>query len=133
MDWGAPTSDRATLVHGWSARTAGSSPRGLMPRAPRQCSRSGCLHHVPCPEHTPPPWQGAGKGRARAERALAMRVVAEEPHCRDCGAPSTQAGHVVAKAYGGRYERGNLKGQCGPCNVRQIHADRLRHVDGHRP
>lgn len=87
---------------------------------------------MPCPEHRRAPWQGAGKGRTRAQRALALRVVAEEPVCA-CGAPSTQAGHIVAKAYGGRYERSNLKGQCWPCNLRQIHADRLRHANGHRP
>ncbi len=79
-----------------------------------------------CPRCTPPPWQGAGGGSTRAGRKLRAQVLAEEPTCRDCGAPSTDAGHIIAKAKGGPYTRDNLKGQCTRCNLAQLYEDKKR-------
>lgn len=102
-----------------------------MPRAPRQCARSGCLHHVPCPEHQrerpQPAWSGAGRGSTRAWRKLRAQVLAEEPVCR-CGAKAAEAGHIIARADGGRDVRENLCGQCAPCNRAQNHRDRRSHL-----
>lgn len=77
-----------------------------------------------CVEHTPVAWDG-GYGSTRAWRKLRLRVLEEEPWCRDCGAaPSAEAGHIISRARGGQDERANLKGQCRPCNVAQIQTDR---------
>ena len=101
-----------------------------MPRAPKKCGRPGCEARVTgrtyCATHTQP-WAGSTRsGSTRAQRVLRARVLTEEPHCRDCGAPSNEAGHIIPHAQGGRYERGNLKGQCTACNRRQIVSDRTR-------
>jgi 5-methylcytosine-specific restriction protein A len=102
----------------------------LMPRAPKKCGRPGCEERVTggttyCPDHTEA-WAGAGRGSTRAWRRTRAQVLEEEPTCRDCGAPSTEAGHIVPKAYGGGDERSNLKGQCTRCNRAQIAIDRRR-------
>lgn len=101
-----------------------------MPRAPKPCGKTGCDELVRgtkyCPTHTVS-WQGstrAGATRSRADKQLRADVLREEPWCRDCGAPSTEAGHIVPHAQGGAYVRSNLKGQCRPCNLNQMFADR---------
>jgi 5-methylcytosine-specific restriction endonuclease McrA len=97
-----------------------------MPRAPKPCGHSGCSTKVRgrtyCDEHTPEQWSG-GHGSTRAGRTLREQVLQEEPFCA-CGSPSTEAGHIVPRAYGGKYTRVNLKGQCRPCNLAQIVTDR---------
>nr|WP_280790798.1 HNH endonuclease signature motif containing protein [Blastococcus sp. CT_GayMR19] len=86
-----------------------------------------------CDAHTRA-WQGsarAGATRSRADKQLRAQVLAEEPTCRDCGAPATEAGHIVSFARGGAYVRDNLKGQCRSCNLNQMFAD--RGVGGEHP
>ena len=101
-----------------------------MPRAPKKCGRDGCEERVRgrrnCPTHTVA-WQGSTRTHAnttQADQDLRAQVLREEPRCRDCGGPSTEAGHIVPHVLGGEYVRSNLKGQCRPCNVRQIAQDR---------
>jgi 5-methylcytosine-specific restriction endonuclease McrA len=90
----------------------------------------GCINLVRgqkyCPEHTMI-WEDTHSvGSTRKERILRQQVLDEEPWCRDCGvARSTEAGHIIPRARGGRYVRSNLKGQCHPCNVKQIQQDKL--------
>src|SRR5687768_16000824 len=104
-----------------------------MPRAMKQCGYSACRERVSggttyCPTHraefqlwrnsTSPP-------STRSSRALRMQVLREEPICRDCGvAPSTERGHIVPAYAGGTNTRANSKGQCRPCNIAQIQADK---------
>src|ERR1700750_72112 len=101
-----------------------------MPRAPKLCGVGGCRNLRPCELHPPAAaYRGGltarqGRGTSRAERALVAQVLAEEPYCRDCMAPSTQAGHIVGRAQGGRFVRSNLKGQCVRCNLKQREADK---------
>lgn len=99
-----------------------------MPRAPKACGHLGCPEKVVgrtyCEEHTPEKWSG-GHGSTRQGRGLRAQVLREEPICRDCGIrPSAEAGHIIARVYGGRYVRSNLKGQCRPCNLDQMQRDR---------
>lgn len=100
-----------------------------MPRAPKACGRQGCTTRVRgrtyCDEHEVRSWQGSGRGSTRAWREVRAQVLAEEPECR-CGAPSTDAGHIVARARGGSDDRANLTGQCTPCNLAQLDDDRNR-------
>ena len=80
-----------------------------------------------CVEHTVA-WKDSSRSHANtsaADQRLRNQVLIEEPFCRDCGAVSKVAGHIVPHAYGGAYKRENLKGQCVACNNRQVHTDRL--------
>jgi 5-methylcytosine-specific restriction endonuclease McrA len=106
-----------------------------MPRAPKACGKPGCEERVRgrryCEAHTVA-WEGsarAGATRSRADKQLRAQVLAEEPVCA-CGAPSTEAGHIVAHARGGPYTRDNLTGQCRACNLAALAEDR-RGVGGH--
>jgi 5-methylcytosine-specific restriction enzyme A len=99
-----------------------------MPRAPKFCGSPGCTGRVVgrayCDFHAPPAWNG-GHGSTRRWRKLRQDVLNEEPVCRDCHqAPSAEAGHIVSRARGGEDARENLKGQCRPCNLAQMHAER---------
>lgn len=95
-----------------------------MPWAPkRSCGHPGCpaLSDGPyCPAHKPRPWQGAGKGRGgRPWRRIREQVLAEEPFCRLCGAPSEEVDHIRPKANGGSDARENLQGLCRSCHRRK--------------
>lgn len=102
-----------------------------MPRAPKRCGRPDCPMTVRgrtyCEDHDPGAWAGSGHGRTRAERELTLLVLDGEPICRDCSrAPSTEAGHIVARSRGGLYVRDNLKGQCRDCNLDQLAIERTQ-------
>lgn len=102
-----------------------------MPRAPKKCAKHECEVRVRnrkfCEEHTVA-WQGAGRVYTKQEEDLAAQVRREEPTCRDCGAPTQAAGHIVPHAYGGKATRSNMKGQCNACNNAQIHTDRVKYL-----
>lgn len=56
-------------------------------------------------------------------RRLRLVVLEEEPVCRICGhAPSNTVDHIQPVARGGSDARGNLRGVCGPCNLRKAGA-----------
>ena len=66
-------------------------------------------------------------GNSTAERfgsgwsSVALRVVAEERHCRACGHPGSPdnpltADHIVPRARGGGNDRANLQCLCRRCN-----------------
>lgn len=100
-----------------------------MPRAPKACGKPGCDERVRgrryCEAHTVA-WEGStrsGANTTQADKRLRAQVLAEEPVCA-CGAPSTEAGHIVPHAHGGAYVRENLRGQCTRCNRKQIQTDR---------
>ena len=122
-----------------SYHTAGHRQRGRLavPRAPKKCATTGCEERVRgrrhCDEHKPEPWAGSTRRQATTSAAdgrLRLQVVQEEPTCRDCGAPTEVAGHIVPHAYGGPYTRENLKGQCTKCNLGQIQTDRAKWLSG---
>ncbi len=105
----------------------------MSPRAPKKCGKPECEERVRgrkyCEQHTVA-WQGSTRRHANdsaADRRLRDQVKREEPTCRDCGALTTVAGHIVPHAYGGAYVRENLKGQCTPCNTWQIQTDRAKY------
>jgi 5-methylcytosine-specific restriction endonuclease McrA len=100
-----------------------------MPRAPKKCGKPGCEARVRgrtyCDDCQPEAWVGSLSSGTRAWLVLRDQVLAEEPTCRDCQlAPSTEAGHILARARGGRDVRENLKGQCTACNLAQLAEDR---------
>ena len=83
------------------------------PTCPQRVERSGY-----CPEHRKKmggsgwaqrPSSGDYRGNWPAIRA---RVLAEEPNCRVCGAPSTEVDHILPLAMGGTHDRSNLRALC---------------------
>jgi 5-methylcytosine-specific restriction protein A len=95
---------------------------------PRQCAEPGCSGRTfqgsRCQRHSrvwvggqPSSAYGSGWSRLRAQ------VLAEEPRCRSCGAPSTEVDHTRAKAFGGADDRSNLRGVCATCHKRKTAGD----------
>lgn len=59
----------------------------------------------------------------RAERVIRELVLARDHWtCQRCGAPATDAGHVVARHHGGAYTLDNLQAECAQCNRAEGHA-----------
>lgn len=98
---------------------------------PRQCVEPRCsgraLKGSYCRRHSrlwvggqPSSAYGSTWSRVRAQ------VLAEEPQCRLCGAPSTEVDHIVALAFGGTHERRNLRGMCHRHHVEKTAADSRR-------
>jgi 5-methylcytosine-specific restriction protein A len=95
---------------------------------PRQCAEPSCsgrtLQGSRCQRHTRV-WVGGqpasayGSGWSR----LRTRVLAEEPRCRLCGAPSNEVDHIVPLAAGGTNERGNLRALDTACHKLKTAAD----------
>jgi 5-methylcytosine-specific restriction endonuclease McrA len=105
-----------------------------MARAKKICGHAGCFALVPsgtpyCEDHAPAAWvsERGNRPNTYALRALHKQVIVEEPFCA-CGNPSTQAGHIVPRAYGGKDVRENLTGICHPCNKKQIAIDAQRYA-----
>jgi 5-methylcytosine-specific restriction endonuclease McrA len=103
-----------------------------MGRAKKICGHTGCIsltYTTYCDIHTPAAWQSERGNRPHtyALRAMHKQVLIEEPIC-ECGSPSTVAGHIVPRAYGGADVRENMHGQCVPCNTAQMHTDKERYT-----
>ncbi len=104
----------------------------MTPRAPRRCARLDCDQLAPCPDHTPPPWQGSNR---RAElpsdwTSTTRRVLADQPVCTlaypgtwstrrglaRCGVRSTEVDHIGDPQ---DHSRDNLRGVCSACHRRR--------------
>lgn len=87
-----------------------------MPRAPKVCSKVGCVNVLPCPTHKPAAWQGSTRSRRLPSdwRARRARVLRRDPMCRACHVrPSTEVDHIVA---GDDHRQANLQGLCHQCH-----------------
>ena len=98
----------------------------MAPRAPKRCARCPAL--VPpgrtyCPTCQPahtwtryPSPRNTTVNREDQRRFRAV-VLAREPRCRQCGAPATEADHVVPIAEGGTNDpHTNGQALCEPCH-----------------
>jgi len=53
----------------------------------------------------------------RARRAVRLVVMERDGWtCQRCGAPATDAGHIVPESHGGSYTADNLQAECVRCN-----------------
>jgi 5-methylcytosine-specific restriction protein A len=95
----------------------------MTPRAAKVCSRPGCPHLQPCPDHPKIPWQGSTR-RARLPRGwetIRRRILLRDPICRVCnGALSTEVDHVEP---GDDHTDENLQGICEDCHRRKTQAE----------
>ena len=104
-----------------------------MPRAPKPCAKCTTLVRPPavyCDTHQPPStWNAYPSANARthtrAQRATFRRQVLDrEPHCRACGAPATEADHIVPVSQGGNNNPvTNGQGLCSPCHHTKTRAE----------
>jgi 5-methylcytosine-specific restriction protein A len=88
---------------------------------PRQCAEPRCpgktLQGSYCRRHRRD-WVGGQPSSAYPGwTQIRARVLAEEPTCGLCGAPSTEVDHIVALAFGGTHDRLNLRGICHRCHI----------------
>jgi 5-methylcytosine-specific restriction protein A len=106
----------------------------LMPtRPPSRCPRAGCIHVMPCPDHTPAPWAGStrrstlpkdwDKRRAAVLRRDYLCRCAGCPRCREfragdwvsnCARESTDCDHIGDPH---DHSLANLRGLCAPCHA----------------
>jgi hypothetical protein len=64
------------------------------------------------------PYSQKGRRKAREHSAMSKRVLAEEPFCAcGCGAPSTDAHHILKRSSGGTNERSNYRGMAHDCHM----------------
>lgn len=81
-------------------------------------------------------WAERQRERSRAQvarRAARMgpkpdrvrqQMLAEEPTCRLCGAPTTDVDHILPLVAGGKHVRENLQGLCRPCHLEKSRQER---------
>ena len=67
-----------------------------------------------CDVHQPSRGRGssARQGYGGAWRRLRVLVLAAEPYCRECSAPSTQVDHITPRSRGGSDDPSNLQALC---------------------
>ena len=70
----------------------------------------------------------SGRTRGGFNSRVARQILAEEPECRLCGAPSTEADHIVPWAEGGSDARENGQGLCTPCHTAKSLREKLRGI-----
>lgn len=103
-----------------------------MPRLLRPCGHPGCpeLSSGPyCTTHTPARKRdhrpGARqRGYGSEWEQIRAQVLAEEPFCRQCGAPAVEVDHVRPLRRGGTHARGNLQALCRSCHARKTARER---------
>lgn len=98
-------------------------------RAGSVCSTPGCPNLTPCAAHTRKPWTGShSRGFPASTR---RRILQRDPQC-PCGAPATEADHIVPVAHGGTHDETNGQGLCHDCHrtktLTESHANRVRTV-----
>lgn len=88
-----------------------------MPRAPKHRGHPGCTTPTQnrwCQDHQAMHQMGRRRARQHASMACtAHPSTRRRTQCRDCGAPATEAGHIIPKAADGQGTRDNVKDQCG--------------------
>ena len=101
-----------------------------MPRAPRVCSQPGCPRPAEqqgrCREHKPEAWQNRTPMDRAAHRRWARAVLARDGHtCRRCGAPATEADHIINRASAPHlaYDLANGQALCTACHRAKTQAE----------
>ena len=101
-----------------------------MPRAPRVCSEPGCPKPAAldgrCDQHRRQAWQGRTPLDRNAHAAWRRQVLNRDGHtCRSCGAPATEADHIVNRAARPdlAYDLDNGQALCQPCHRAKTKAE----------
>jgi 5-methylcytosine-specific restriction endonuclease McrA len=78
-----------------------------------------CPNYQPCPRHPVIPFAGSAPMPPDWPALRAACLARDGYRCRDCGAPATDADHIVPRSAGGPNTLGNLAARCGPCHRRR--------------
>jgi 5-methylcytosine-specific restriction protein A len=95
-----------------------------MPSRPaRPCGSPRCPNLRPCPDHQREPFAGSSyttftPEERRLHAAWRREVLARDQYCR-CGAPATDADHIISRKRRPdlRYDIANGQGMCRPCHL----------------
>jgi 5-methylcytosine-specific restriction enzyme A len=91
----------------------------MTPRAPRRCSRPACDELLPCPTHTPAPWQSSHRRTLLPSdwHRIRAAILTRDPTCQlnlnGCTHTATEVDHI------GRpddHTPRNLRGVCTTCH-----------------
>ena len=85
----------------------------------RACRVPWCAQYQPCPAHPAPVPFATSAPMPPGWPALRAACLARDSWtCQACGAPATDADHVIPRALGGPDTLENLRALCGPCHHR---------------
>lgn len=73
-----------------------------------------------------PRLSAARMGYDRQWRALRLRVLREEPLCRQCQRAASQVDHILPLTKGGSNDRDNLQSLCASCHSTKTGTERGR-------
>lgn len=103
----------------------------VMPRAPRICGQPGCPKTATaagrCAEHKPQAWANRTPLDRNAHARWAKAVLTRDGHtCRHCGAPATEADHIIGRAVAPELALDLDNGQalCTPCHRAKTDAEK---------
>lgn len=86
-------------------------------RASKVCSKPGCPHLQPCPDHPKIPWAGSSRRHELPrdwKSRIVPRILARDPVCTRCRArPSTEVHHIDDRH---DHRDSNLAGVCADCH-----------------
>ena len=104
-----------------------------MPRAPRICSQPGCPQPATaygrCAQHKRPAWQGRTPMDRNAHARWARAVLERDGYtCRRCGAPATEADHIIPRSIAPHLaaEVSNGQALCTSCHRAKTQAEAAR-------
>jgi 5-methylcytosine-specific restriction protein A len=89
----------------------------------RPCRNRWCPEYAGpdgwCPAHTRPPFASSAPMPPGWAALRAACLVRDGWTCQACGAPATDADHIVPRSAGGTDDLANLQALCGPCHHRR--------------
>ena len=85
----------------------------------RACRHPRCPNYQPCPRHPIKAFAGTGPMPPGWSALRAACLARDGYRCVLCGAPATDADHIVPRAQGGPDELANLRALCHPCHLRR--------------
>ena len=100
-----------------------------MPRAPRICSQPGCPQqagaNARCQQHQPKAWANTTRLSTRHQSWRRAVLNRDDHTCQRCGAPATEADHIVPRSVAPHLELDVDNGQalCSPCHKIKTRAE----------
>jgi 5-methylcytosine-specific restriction endonuclease McrA len=85
----------------------------------RPCRHPWCPNYQPCPRHPVIPFAGTGPMPPGWAKLRAACLARDGGMCVLCGAPATDADHIVPRAQGGSDDLANLRSLCHRCHLRR--------------
>jgi hypothetical protein len=85
----------------------------------RACRHPWCPNYQPCPRHPVEPFGGREAMPPGWPELRLACLTRDHWRCVLCGAPATDADHIVPRSEGGPNTLANLRALCHPCHLRE--------------